>query len=60
MSSAGASDGDEFDDITCSSPEFDGDMIGIAVNGIDEGTETVAGAVVDGDVEATGNEIFLR
>jgi len=60
MSSAGASDGDEFDDITCSSPEFDGEMIGIAVNGIGAGTTTAAGAVGDGDGDGAGEEIFRR
>ena len=65
-SSAGARDGEELDDITCSSPELDGDIIGIAVgiavNGIGEGTATVAVAIpaAVGDGDGEGVEIFRR
>jgi hypothetical protein len=73
-SSAGARGGDELDDITCSSPEFDGETIGIAIGitviGIGEGTETVAVfistvAVAEtetdaGDGETAGEQIFRR
>jgi hypothetical protein len=73
-SSAGARGGDELEDITCSSPEFDGETIGIAIGitviGIGEGTETVAvfistvavaeteTAACDG--ETAGEQIFRR
>jgi hypothetical protein len=73
-SSAGARGGDELDDITCSSPEFDGETIGIAIGitviGIGEGIVTV-GVVVStvavaetetdaGDGETAGEQIFRR
>ncbi|RDY10400.1 hypothetical protein CR513_05080, partial [Mucuna pruriens] len=59
-SSAGALQGDEFDEITCSSPELDGDTIGfafgIADNGCGDGTATVAVVPAGGDAE----RIFRR
>jgi hypothetical protein len=74
-SSAGARGGDELEDITCSSPEFDGETIGIAIGitviGIGEGNATVAVVVVStvatgetetdaGDGETAGEQIFRR
>jgi hypothetical protein len=48
--SAGAVVGDEFVEITCSSPEFDGDIIGFAVEITAKDTVTGAGPVAIGDV----------
>jgi len=59
-SSAGTLDGEEFDEITCSSVEFDGDTIGfdigIAESGSGDGTATLAVAPAGGDEE----RIFRR
>jgi len=59
-SSAGALDGDEFDEITCSSVEFDGDTIdfaiGIAEGVGSDGTATLPVAPAGGDEE----RIFRR